>query len=139
MWMIELATNTRIAETMSGRTSEVSGTIDHLQTQGLAILKPIEPRPRPLVPDVAGIQGAAWLEQDHLGFLFGDRAMLNAVRDDQKVARREMDDPIAKFHGESSAMNQEKLVFDVMMVPDEGALKLHQFYQMPIHVADNFR
>lgn len=88
-----------------------------------------------LVGDVAGVERGVGLDQHDLGFAFGNRQMLDAVRHDDEFAR--VDDllAVAKFHPQSTLYDKEHLVLGVVMVPDEFAGEFHQLDGAAIDLA----
>ena len=62
-----------------------------------------------------------------MNFVRGDRPVLDATRDDQKLTFFQPDLPVTKIHPKPPFHDQEKLILIVMMMPDELSLELDQF------------
>src|SRR5262249_12698120 len=92
-----------------------------------------------LVAHVAGVEGAGWLEEEHLGFLIGDGSMLDTPRNDQELSCLEPNEPIAKLHAESTLHDEKQLILVLMMVPDKRSEEFHQFDMLAIEFASDFR
>jgi hypothetical protein len=92
-----------------------------------------------LVLNVARVQCRSGLEQEHMGFFFGNRLVLHSLRHDQKLPLLEPDVPIAKLHAESALNYEEKLVFVVVVMPNERPLKLHELDLLAVQLTDNLR
>jgi hypothetical protein len=63
-----------------------------------------------------------------VGFLVGDGAMLDASRDDDQFTRADDGFVAAKFHAQRALDDEEQFVFDIMVVPNELALDLHNLH-----------
>jgi hypothetical protein len=81
---------------------------------------------RQIVLHIASVQCCGWLEKQDLNFLFGDRAMFDAVWDDQELTFFDPNVTIPKLHTETPFHHKEQFVFDIMMVPDEWTIELHE-------------
>jgi hypothetical protein len=88
---------------------------------------------------VAGVLDLRRLEQHYLDLLLGDRAVLDAARNDNKLAFSERQALIAKVHPEAASQDQKEFIFFGMLVPDEFTLKLHQLHVLAIQFANNAR
>src|SRR4051812_23398742 len=90
-----------------------------------------------LVLQIAGVQRFLGLDQHHVDFFVGMREMLDAVRDDDELARAHdlfpLDSVLADAHFERAFDDEEQFVFAVMMVPHELALHLCDFHVHVIH------
>ena len=85
---------------------------------------------RPLTLHVPGIKRALRFQQYDLRFLVCRGAVLNAVRHDDELAGTNDDfalnTVLAHTHAHRAFHDEEQFVFDIVMVPDERPLKLHQ-------------
>lgn len=81
---------------------------------------------------VASVQGSGWLKQKDVNFVFGDWAMFDAARNNQKLAFLNPYVPVTKLHSEAALNNHEQFVFDIVMMPDERAAELDQFNLLTI-------
>src|SRR2546429_2037988 len=81
----------------------------------------------PFVSDVAGIQRRLWFEQDDVDFLVSGGAVLDAARDDDKIAL--VDDGFvgAGLHPPRTFYEQKQIGFVVMIMPDENGFLLFGF------------
>jgi hypothetical protein len=59
-----------------------------------------------------------------MDFVVGDRAMLNAMGNDDEFAFANYGFMIAKLHTQHAFDHEEKFVFNIVMVPDEFAFDL---------------
>ncbi len=78
-----------------------------------------------LAASVAGVDDAAWLEKEQRGFGVGARTMLDSLRYDEELPRRQYHIAIPHLNGELSAEYQEELVGVGVLVPGEFAPNLH--------------
>ena len=62
-----------------------------------------------------------------MNFLRGDRPVLDATRDDQKLTFFQPDLPVTEIHPESPLHDQEQLVLVFMMMPDKLTLEFDEF------------
>jgi len=88
-----------------------------------------------LVDEVAGIEGGGRLEQHDTALLVGNGFMFDLPRHNDELALLHRDRSVPELHPELSLDYQEHLVFVVMVVPDELALKLDQLDQLSIEFA----
>src|SRR5579859_1896668 len=85
------------------------------------------------------IERGFWLQQQHLCFLFCDRQMLDAARNDHKLSRVQMYLAIAQFDKQVSGDDQEEFVLLFMMMPDKLALQFDELDMRIVQLAHNFR
>src|SRR5262249_28040870 len=90
-----------------------------------------------LISHVSGVQGRFGLKQDDLGFLFGERPVLHATRDDDEFAGADADFAVPQLHPHAALHDEKHLVLVVVMMPDELALELHELDQAVVHLADD--
>jgi hypothetical protein len=64
-----------------------------------------------------------------MDFVVGDRAMLNAMGNDDEFAFANYGFVIAKLHAQHAFDHEEKFVFNVVMVPDEFAFDLDDLHR----------
>jgi hypothetical protein len=64
-----------------------------------------------------------------MDFVVGDRAMLNAMGNDDELAFANYRFVIAKLHAQDAFDYEEEFVFDVVMVPDEFAFDLDDLHR----------
>jgi hypothetical protein len=102
-------------------------------------LNSLKPFQGPLIADVAGIQGGSRLKEKDLSFFVGHGTMLHAMRNDQELSFFNPDLPIPELHAEATLHNHEKLVLMVVMMPNEGPLKLNELDLLAVQLADDFR
>src|SRR5216684_8934250 len=89
------------------------------------------------IADVSGVQGRIGLEQQDVRFFFGNREMLDAVRNDDELARLDHEVLVSQLHPEPTLYDQKQLVFALVMVPDELACELGELHQVVVHRADD--
>jgi hypothetical protein len=70
-----------------------------------------------------------------MDFFFGDRAMLDAMRNDDELAFANYRLVIAKLHSKDAFDYEEEFVFDVVMVPDEFAFDLDDLHRAIVNDA----
>src|SRR5258706_12680109 len=102
-------------------------------------LEPIELGDGAFIADVSRIQRGSRFEQEHVGLFLGDRQMLNAVRDNDELARLDHEVGVSQLHPQTALHDQKQLVLALVMVPDELALELRELHEVVIHRADNLR
>jgi hypothetical protein len=71
-----------------------------------------------------------------VNFFVGDWLMLHFPRDDDKFAFADNRFVIAELHSQGSFYHQEKLVFVIMMMPDEFAFQFNNLYVAIVHFTD---
>src|SRR5260370_18005179 len=64
-----------------------------------------------------------------MDFFFGDRAMLDAMGNDDALAFANYGFMIAKLHAQHAFDHEEQFVFNVVMVPDEFAFDLDDLHR----------
>ena len=62
---------------------------------------------RQIILHIASVQACRWLEKQDVNFFFCNRAMLHAVRDDQKLALFDPHMTVTKLHAKSAFHDQE--------------------------------
>jgi len=65
--------------------------------------------------------------------------MLDAARDDRKLALPEVQGPVAKLDPQSALQHEEQFVLPLMVVPDEFPFHLHQFHVGIVQLRDDLR
>src|SRR5215831_2287677 len=90
---------------------------------------------RALIRDVAGIEGGGRLEEHDVTLHVSDGFVFDFPRHNDEFALLQGDRLVTELHSELSLDYQEHLVFVVMVMPDELALKLDQLNQLPIEFA----
>jgi hypothetical protein len=94
---------------------------------------------RHFVLDVAGVQCRRRFKQQNVNLFFGNRAMLDAMRDDQEFTLLDPHVTVAKFHAEPAFHYQEQFILDIVMVPDERASEFDQLYLLTVEFPDHSR
>src|SRR6516164_3392865 len=79
-----------------------------------------------------------------MDFVGGRGAMFHAARHDHEFAFAEIhacfsSGFVAVVHAETAMKHEEHLVLELMVMPDEVALKLHQLHQLTVEFANDFR
>src|SRR6266576_3817015 len=100
-------------------------------------LEPVELCDGALITDVSRVQGRRGLEQQSVRFLFGHGQMLDAVRNDDELARLDHEVPVSQLHSKPALHDEEQLILAVVVVPDELALELGELDQVVVHLADD--
>src|SRR5436190_10612361 len=90
-----------------------------------------------VVPHIAGVQRRGRLEEEYLDFLVCDRPMFDPARNDDQIAGPEIDRAITELHAKMTAMHEKELVLVLVMMPNEGALKLRELYLLTIELPDD--
>ena len=70
---------------------------------------------RQIVLHIASVQRCGWLEKQNVDFFLGNRAMFDAMRNNQKLALLDPYMAVSKLHSESTLHDQEQFVLDIMM------------------------
>src|SRR5437899_3693663 len=78
----------------------------------------------PFVGDVSRVQRRIRLDQDDVDLFVGNGAVLDAVRDDNEFALAHHTLTVAEFHAERALHDEKKLVFVIVMMPEEFSLEL---------------
>src|SRR6266511_1466665 len=94
-------------------------------------------RRRTLAAGVAGVRGPARLDQQDMSLLVRARAVLDAARDDEDLARVELDVPLAELDRQVPFQDEKEIVGVGMGVPDELALNLDELELVVVQVADD--
>ena len=63
--------------------------------------------------------------------------MLDAARDDEKIAGMELDLAVAKLHAKMAAMDEEHLVLVIVVMPHELADELDELDVLAVQLADD--
>src|SRR5436309_1574599 len=100
-------------------------------------LETVELRDGALITDVSSIQGRMGLEQQDVRFLVGHGQMLDAVRNDDELARLDHEILVSQLHSPPALHDQKQLILAVVVVPDELALELRELHQVVVHRADD--
>jgi hypothetical protein len=79
------------------------------------------------VHNVTGIACLCRLKQDYFRFQSGHGAMLNATRNDTKLARFQNHATIAKLDDHLAPPDQEHFIFTFVMMPGEDTGEFYQF------------
>ena len=88
---------------------------------------------------VAGVRGSAGLDEEDVGLLIGDRAVLHSARNDEEVSLGELHVPIAQLDRQPPFQDEEEVVRVGVRVPDEPALELRDLKLVLVVVADDPR
>ena len=88
---------------------------------------------------IAGIECACGLKQQHTHFVCSNGAMLYPSGYDQHFAGSEGYRTIAEFHIECTLEHIKQLVFMLMAVPNESALKLDELDMLTVEGCNNSR
>src|SRR5579859_1659336 len=100
-------------------------------------LESVERRQRALVDEVAGVERARRLEQQHFHFLIRHGPVVHAPRHDDELAGLEDHGAIAKLEAQPPANNEKELVFGVMMMPVERSQQLRQLHHLAVQFPYN--
>src|SRR5205085_6804354 len=92
-----------------------------------------------VIPHVTRVQRGFWLEQQDVYFFGSHGQMLHSLRNDDEFAGIQFDRSVAQVDGQSALDDKEELIFVLMLVPDELALKLHQLNLRVVYLAGDFR
>ena len=88
---------------------------------------------------VAGIRRPARLDQQDMRLLVGDRAVLDAARNDEEVSFLQLDVPVPQLDRQASFEDEEEVVRLGVRVPDELALQLPDLDLVVVVIADDAR
>jgi hypothetical protein len=88
---------------------------------------------------VAGIDRLPRLDQKHVRFLVCLGAMLDAPRDNEHLALRQLDVAVAKLDGHPSGQDEKEVVGVLVLVPDELALDLDDANVVLVDPGDDLR
>src|SRR5713226_2856737 len=94
---------------------------------------------RSLVADVSGVERAACHEDEDVGLVFGDWAVLDAARNNVEIAFLELDVAFTLSDSELAFHHEEKLVGLGMLMPDEFAFQLGQLHIVVVERGDDLR
>src|SRR3954454_18211033 len=89
-----------------------------------------------VAPRVARVEGVARLDQQDVGLLVGLRAVLDALRHHEQLARPEHHVAVAQLERQLAAEHEEEVVGLVVLVPDELPEHLHRDQLVVVHIAD---
>src|SRR5262249_38538069 len=88
---------------------------------------------------VAAVRRAGRLDEQHVNFFFGKRAMLDAFWHDKELARPELHGASAHSDLEAALQHQEEIVGVGMRVPAELALHLHHHDVVAVELRNGAR
>jgi hypothetical protein len=88
---------------------------------------------------VSRVRGPARLDQEDVRLLIGDRAVLDAARDDEDVALAELDVSVTEPDCQPPLEDEKEIVRFGVRVPDELALDLSDLDLVVVVVADDPR
>ena len=94
---------------------------------------------RPLAAGVAGVRRPERLDEQDVRLLVRLRAVLDAARHDEQLARAELDVTIAELNRQSPREDEEEVVGVGMGVPDELALHLDELELVVVQLPDDPR
>lgn len=99
-------------------------------------LNRLELFPREFVFNVARVERRSRFEEHDFAFLFSERSMLDAARDDDEFALLNPLFPIvsivAIIHAKAALHHEEHLIFIFVMVPGEQSLELDELYELTV-------
>ncbi len=90
-----------------------------------------------LMLDIAGIPSGGRLEDQHVDFILGNRAVLDTSRHDDEFTFAELYDAVSKLDAKGATQDEKQLVLAVVMMPHELALELDELHFLPIQLADD--
>src|SRR4051794_13283223 len=90
------------------------------------------------VDDVSGVTDTRRLEQKDLSLVVRDRAVLDTCRNDDDFTRLEIVRALLCFKPKLALPGDEHLI-DIMHMPWELALDLHDLELLTVELADDFR
>src|SRR5262245_4793304 len=105
-------------------------------------LLPLDPNiilGRALAARMAGIEYPTRLDQQQLDLVFGVRLVLYTLRDDEHLARRQLDRPIAKIDAQSALQDDERLIRMLVIMPNEVTLQPHELELVVVHFGYDLR
>src|SRR5262245_66131844 len=88
---------------------------------------------------MAGIKYPTRLDQQQLDLVFGVRLVLYVLRDNEHLARRQLDRTIAKIDPQNALEDDERLIRMLVIVPNEVALQPHELELVVVHFGYDFR
>src|ERR1700722_1913110 len=94
---------------------------------------------RPFIHDIAGIESRSGFEQQDPTLFFGDGTMFHSARHHDKFSLFNPHVAFAELYAESSSYHQGHLIFIVMMMKDELALKLDHLNLLSVEFAGDAR
>ncbi len=86
---------------------------------------------------VAGIGCSLRLDQQDMGLIFGDGAVLDAFWDDEYFTWAEVDRTISQLNADASAENEEKIIRVVVLVPYEFAFEFDDHQVVTVELPDD--
>jgi hypothetical protein len=92
---------------------------------------------RAFAPNVTGVERGGRLEQQNVCLFIGHGTMFGFPRNDDEFTFLEPHMTIAEFHAESTFNHEEKLIFLVMVVPEEFALEFNELDKLTIELSDD--
>ena len=87
--------------------------------------------------DVSSVSCRRGFENEDLGFFVGRGSVLDAARDDQELARAQLDGSVAEFDAHPPTPDEEHLIRVLVMVPDKRALELDELHFLPVQLCDD--
>src|SRR3712207_6106156 len=88
---------------------------------------------------VAGVRRAGRLDEEDMCLLVGARAVLDAARDDEELARAKVDVAITQLDRQATCQHEEEVVRLVVLVPDELAFYLDELHLVVVQASDDLR
>src|SRR5262249_19110858 len=76
-------------------------------------------------------------DQQQLDFVLGERFVLDALWNNEHLARRDMDGAVAKVDAQLAFDNDERLVGVLVVMPDEIAPELDDLELVVVHLRDD--
>jgi hypothetical protein len=92
---------------------------------------------RPLILDIAGIQGRGRLKQDDPAFFLGHWTMLDSARHYDELAFFDPFMPVEEIHAETALDHQEHFVFALMMVKYKLAIHFDELDLLVVEFGGN--
>src|SRR5439155_8922870 len=100
-------------------------------------LEPIEVGDGAFIANVPGVQCGIRLEQQDMRFFLRDRQMLDAVRDDDELARLDHEIAVSQLHAQPALHDEKQLVLTLVVVPDELARELRELHETVVDLPDD--
>jgi hypothetical protein len=94
---------------------------------------------RPLISNASGVDGPDGLEEENVRLPCCNRLVLDTPRNDEELSRLEPDFAVTKLDRQTALEHEEELVFSLVTVPDELALRLRDLDVLPVELADDAR
>ena len=93
-------------------------------------------RDRPSAAGVASVHRRGWLKEQNVHLSVRDRPVFDTARDDKKFACLHPNGMVWKLHPEAAFYHQEQLILRLVIMPDEGTLKLHELDVLAVQFAN---